>query len=338
MGELSMNELIDSFGRVHRDLRISLTDKCNLRCSYCMPEEFNQWIPSNEHLTTAELVEAIGIAVETGITEIRLTGGEPLLRPDIVEIVKQINELPKPPAISMTTNGIALAKIAPALVEAGLERINVSLDTLNADRFKAITKRDRFNDVLEGLAAAKAAGLSPIKINAVLLRGINDDEAADLLKWALENKYELRFIEQMPLDAGNAWSRDGFIKADEIFAQLEKEFSLTAVETRGSAPAELFLVNGGPEKVGIIASISKPFCGACDRLRLTSDGQLRSCLFSRSESSVRDILRDGSLSAEERHARIASIIRSTVAAKEAGHHINTPTFVKPERPMSAIGG
>jgi len=303
-----------------------------------MPEAFNQWIPSAEHLTTAELVETIGIAVDTGITEIRLTGGEPLLRPDIVEIVKRINELPQPPAISMTTNGIALAKVAAELVAAGLERINVSLDTLKADRFKEITKRDRFADVMAGLAAARAAGLSPIKVNSVLLRGINDDEAADLLHWALANNYELRFIEQMPLDAGNAWSRDGFIKADEIFAQLERDFTLTAVETRGSAPAELFLVNGGPAKVGIIASISKPFCGACDRLRLTSDGQLRSCLFSRSESSVRDILRDGSLSAEERHSQISAIIRESVAAKEAGHQINLPTFIKPERPMSAIGG
>ena len=333
-----MSELIDTFGRVHRDLRISLTDKCNLRCSYCMPEDFNKWIPSNEHLTTAELVEAIGIAVEAGITEVRLTGGEPLLRPDIVEIVRQINTLPHPPEISMTTNGIALAKIAQDLVDAGLERINVSLDTLRPERFKEITKRDRFDEVMAGLEAAKRAGLSPIKINSVLMRGINDDEAPELVKWAIANGYQLRFIEQMPLDAGDAWSRDGFVKADEIFESLSKDYSLTPVAGRGAAPAETFLLNGGPASIGIIASISKPFCGACDRLRLTSDGQIRSCLFSRSESNVRDVLRDETLDAGARKERITSIIQSTVQSKEAGHHINDLTFVKPTRPMSAIGG
>ena len=303
-----------------------------------MPEDFNKWIPSNEHLTTSELVETIGIAVETGITEVRLTGGEPLLRPDIVDIVREINTLPNPPAISMTTNGIALAKIAQELVDAGLERINVSLDTLNAERFKTITKRDRFHEVMAGLAAAKRAGLTPIKINSVLMRGINDDEAPELVAWAIENGYQLRFIEQMPLDAGDAWSRDGFVKAEEIFQSLSHDYTLTAVAGRGAAPAESFLVNGGPASIGIIASISKPFCGACDRLRLTSDGQIRSCLFSRSESNVRDVLRDVTLDAPARKARIAEIIYATVRAKEAGHQINDLTFVKPTRPMSAIGG
>ena len=338
MGELGMSALVDTFGRIHRDLRISLTDKCNLRCSYCMPEDFNKWIPSNEHLTTDELVEAIGIAVETGITEVRLTGGEPLLRPDIVEIVRKINELPNPPAISMTTNGIALGKVAQDLVDAGLERINISLDTLSPVRFKEITKRDRFSEVMEGLAAAKKVGLSPIKINSVLMRGINDDEAPALVQWALDNGYQLRFIEQMPLDAGDAWSRDNFVKAEEIFEALSRDYTLTAVEGRGAAPAETFLVNGGPATIGIIASISKPFCGACDRLRLTSDGQIRSCLFSRSESNIRDVLRDSTLDASARNEKIAAIIRATVLAKEPGHQINELTFVKPTRPMSAIGG
>ena len=303
-----------------------------------MPEDFNKWIPSNEHLTTDELVEAIGIAVETGITEVRLTGGEPLLRPDIVEIVRKINQLPEPPAISMTTNGIALAKVAQDLVDAGLERINVSLDTLSPERFKAITKRDRFNEVMEGLAAAKSAGLSPIKINSVLMRGVNDDEAPALVKWAMENGYQLRFIEQMPLDAGDAWSRDGFVKADEIFESLSKDYRLMALDGRGAAPAETFLVNDGPATIGIIASISKPFCGSCDRLRLTSDGQIRSCLFSRSESNIRDVLRDANLDAPARNERISEIIRATVLSKEPGHKINELTFVKPDRPMSAIGG
>ena len=333
-----MSQLIDSFGRVHRDLRISLTDKCNLRCSYCMPEFFNQWIPSKEHLTTEELVTVIDIAVAAGIEEIRLTGGEPLLRADIVEIVRQINALPRPPAISMTTNGITLARIAQPLVDAGLRRINVSLDTLDADRFKEITKRDNIAQVFEGLAEAKRVGLSPIKINSVLVRGVNDDEAPRLLDWALAEGYQLRFIEQMPLDAGNAWDRNTFVSAHEIREALEQHYQLEPVAHRGSAPAEEFLVDGGPATVGIIASITAPFCGACDRLRLTSDGQLRSCLFATKETSVRDVLRNPDLSMEHKRQQISDLIFSTVATKEAGHQINTPTFTKPERPMSAIGG
>lgn len=333
-----MNQLIDSFGRIHRDLRISLTDKCNLRCSYCMPEFFNQWIPSKEHLTTEELVTVIDIAVESGITEVRLTGGEPLLRADIVDIVSQITGLQRPPAISMTTNGIALQRKAQQLVDAGLERINVSLDTLNRERFREITKRDNLDKVLEGLAEAKRVGLSPIKINAVLLRGINDDEAPSLLSWALSEGFKLRFIEQMPLDAGNAWDRTTFVSAVEIRESLEHHYSLQPVPNRGSAPAEEFLINGGTETVGIIASITSPFCGACDRLRLTSDGQLRSCLFATRETSVRDVLRNPDLDMAEKRARIADLIAESVATKEAGHQINSPTFIKPERPMSAIGG
>lgn len=333
-----MKELIDSFGRVHKDLRISLTDKCNLRCSYCMPEDFNLWIPSKDHLTTPELVEIVKIAVNCGITEIRLTGGEPLLRQDIVEIVKKINELNNPPEISMTTNGLSLAQKAQELVDAGLKRINVSLDTLQADRFKEITKRDRINDVFLGIETAKKVGLTPIKINSVLLRGINEDEAPALVKWALESELELRFIEQMPLDAGNAWSREKFITAEEIFDSLKDLYKLSAVPSRGSAPAEKFLINGGPKYIGIIASISKPFCGACDRLRLTSDGQIRSCLFSRTESNLRDILRNENLTEDEKISKITEVIQKTVKDKWEGHQINLPTFVKPQRPMSAIGG
>jgi cyclic pyranopterin phosphate synthase len=313
MGEFRMTQLIDSFGRVHRDLRISLTDKCNLRCSYCMPEFFNQWIPSKEHLTTDELITVIDVAVEAGIDEIRLTGGEPLLRADIVEIVTRINQLQKPPAISMTTNGIALKRIASALVDAGLQRINVSLDTLDADRFKEITKRDNIAQVFEGLEEAKRVGLSPIKINSVLVRGVNDDEAPRLLKWALEEGYKLRFIEQMPLDAGNAWDRETFVSAVEIRESLGQHYSLEAVAQRGSAPAEEFLIDGGPQTVGIIASITSPFCGACDRLRLTSDGQLRSCLFATRETSVRDVLRNPDLSDSDKRERISALIFDSVA-------------------------
>ena len=206
--------LIDNFGRVHRDLRVSLTDRCSLRCTYCMPHDFNKWLPAETLLTTQELIKIIEIAVSQGITEVRLTGGEPLLRPDIVEIVAQINSLEDAPELSMTTNGVALAKYAKELAEAGLKRINISLDTLDWERFKRLTFRDRYDDVIEGIAAAKSAGLNPIKINTVLTRGINDDEALPLLKWALKENLNLRFIEQMPLDAGDAWTRKNLVTAE----------------------------------------------------------------------------------------------------------------------------
>lgn len=330
--------LIDNYGRVHRDLRVSLTDRCSLRCSYCMPHDFNKWLPSESLLTADELVKIIEISVELGITEVRLTGGEPLLRPDIVELVARINALDNAPELSMTTNGIALAKVAKPLVEAGLRRINISLDTLDWERFKRLTFRDRYDDVIEGIAAARAAGLAPIKINTVLMRDINGDEALPLLKWALKENLNLRFIEQMPLDAGDAWTRKNLITADEIFNQLSTEFELIPVADRGASPAEEFLVNGGPATLGIIGSVTRPFCAACDRLRLTSDGQFRSCLFSNTETDLRAILRNGRLAESEKRADLIQAIGRTVKSKLPGHGINDPTFVKPVRPMSAIGG
>ena len=330
--------LIDNFGRVHRDLRVSLTDRCSLRCTYCMPHDFNKWLPAETLLTTQELIKIIEIAVSQGISEVRLTGGEPLLRPDIVEIVAQINSLEDAPELSMTTNGVALAKYAKDLAEAGLKRINISLDTLDWERFKRLTFRDRYDDVIEGIAAAKSAGLNPIKINTVLMRGINDDEALPLLKWALKENLNLRFIEQMPLDAGDAWTRKNLVTADEIFNQINSEYELTPVEERGSSPAEEFLVNGGPAKVGIIASVTRSFCANCDRLRLTSDGQLRNCLFSTVETDVRAVLRAADLSTETKFERISALFESTTLSKLPGHGINDPSFVQPVRPMSAIGG
>lgn len=330
--------LIDSFGRVHRDLRVSLTDRCSLRCTYCMPFNFDKWLPTETLLTATELVKVIEIAVSQGVTEVRLTGGEPLLRPDIVEIVSRINALDTAPELSMTTNGVALAKVAAQLADAGLRRINISLDTLDWERFKRLTFRDRYDDVIEGILAARKAGLAPIKINTVLMRGINDDEALPLLKWALAENLNLRFIEQMPLDAGDAWTRSNLITADEIFNQLNKEFELTPVSDRGSSPAEEFYINGGPATVGIIGSVTRSFCANCDRLRLTSDGQLRNCLFSNEETDLRSILRNGRLSESEKREDIVKAFGLSVKAKLPGHGINNPDFVKPVRPMSAIGG
>jgi cyclic pyranopterin phosphate synthase len=333
-----MTQLIDSYGRIHRDLRVSLTDRCSLRCTYCMPHDFAAWLPNENLLTTDELITVIESAVSQGIDEIRLTGGEPLLRPDIVEIVARINSIKNPPRLSMTTNGLALAKLAKPLVDAGLERINISLDTLSKTRFKEMTFRDRIDDVFAGISAARVAGLDPIKINSVLLRGVNEEEAADLLKWALGEGLYLRFIEQMPLDAGGIWSRSDLVTADAIYAQLLNEFVLTPVDNRGSSPAEEFYVNGGPAKVGIIGSVTRPFCGACDRVRLTSDGQIRNCLFSMAETDLRSILRDADKTHEEKMELISSAFRETVASKLPGHGINEPNFIQPLRPMSAIGG
>ena len=265
-----------------------------------MPFDFNKWLPSHELLKTDELIKIVEVAVSQGVTEVRLTGGEPLLRPDIVEIVQRISALENAPELSMTTNGVALSKVAQQLADAGLKRINVSLDTLDWERFKRLTFRDRYEDVIEGIQAAKAAGLTPIKINTVLIRGINDDEALPLLDWALSEDVELRFIEQMPLDAGDQWTRENLITAEEIFRDINQEYELTPVTGRGSSPAEQFYINGGPQTVGIIGSVTRPFCASCDRLRLTSDGQLRSCLFSNTETDLRAILRNQSLPEDQK--------------------------------------
>jgi GTP 3',8-cyclase len=328
-----MNTLIDTYGRVHRNLRVSLTDRCNLRCTYCMPNDFAAWLPSVHQLTTDELVRVIEIAVSEGINEVRLTGGEPLLRPDIVEIVSRINAITDAPTLTMTTNALTLEKVAQPLVDAGLTRINISLDTLDKDRFKLMTHRDRIDDVFAGIKAAQSAGINPIKINAVLLKGVNADEAPVLLEWALANNLALRFIEQMPLDAGGIWERSSLVTADDIYADLSTRYEITPCDGRGSSPAEEFFVNGGPATVGIIGSVTRPFCGACDRLRLTSDGQLRSCLFSLEEMDLRTAMRNGASDED-----IAARFRKTVAGKLPGHGINDPKFIQPQRPMSAIGG
>jgi cyclic pyranopterin phosphate synthase len=332
---VSTGQLLDTFGRIATDLRVSLTDRCNLRCSYCMPAEGLDWLPSEQTLTDDEVVRLITIGVEQlGIREVRFTGGEPLVRRGLVDIVRRTTALSPRPETSLTTNALGLSRTAQALAEAGLDRVNVSLDTIRREDFLEITRRDRLADVVAGMEAAHDAGLAPVKVNAVLLRGINDDQGPELLRWCLDHGYQLRFIEQMPLDAQHGWRRDTMVTAEEILASLESEFDLTpAEEPRGSAPAELFTVNGGPATVGVIASVTRPFCGDCDRVRLTADGQVRNCLFAREESDLRAALRGGAGDEE-----IAERWRAAMMTKRPGHGIDDVSFLQPTRPMSAIGG
>lgn len=341
--------LVDRFGRVAADLRLSVTDRCNLRCTYCMPAEGVDWLARDDLLTAAELVRLAGVAVTAlGVRHVRLTGGEPLLRRDLVDIVAGIAALQPRPRIAMTTNGLGLARSAADLAAAGLDRVNVSLDTLRPDTFRALARRDRLDQTLAGLAAAASAGLAPVKVNTVLMRGVNDEQAPELLRFCLAAGYELRFIEQMPLDAGHGWTRATMVTAAEIHDRLSREFRLVAdEEPRGSAPAERFAVRSVDGRlqgrVGIVASVTASFCGACDRTRLTADGQLRSCLFSHTETDLRAMLRSGADDAE-----IAEAWRATMWAKPAGHGIDDEVgagggiassgFVQPARPMSAIGG
>ena len=333
-GRPAVSGLVDRFGRVATDLRVSLTDRCNLRCTYCMPAEGLDWQPRAEQLTDAEVIRLITVAVTAlGITDVRFTGGEPLLRKGLVPIVAATAALPGRPTVSLTTNAVGLAARAAGLAAAGLDRVNVSLDTTDPASFARITRRDRLDSVLAGLAAASAAGLSPVKINAVLLRGINDTDAVPLLRFCVDSGYHLRFIEQMPLDPQHGWDRTRMITAAEILTRLGTAFRLTPVPGRGSAPAERWLVDDGPAEVGVIASVTRPFCGDCDRTRLTADGSVRSCLFSQAELGLRDALRAGATDEE-----LAGLWRGAMWAKTAGHGISSGDFTQPGRPMSAIGG
>jgi cyclic pyranopterin phosphate synthase len=294
-----------------------------------MPAEGLPWLPSAELLTDDEIVRLVEVAAGLGVRTVRLTGGEPLIRPGLPGLIARLAPLVE---LSLTTNGLGLVRLAPALADAGLRRVNVSLDTLRPDRFLSLTRRDRLHDVVAGMAAAAAAGLTPVKVNTVCMRGVNDDEAADLLDWCLERGYELRFIEQMPLDPQHSWDRAAMVTADEILERLTARHTLTPAE-RGSAPAEVWLVDGGPTRVGVVGSVTRPFCGTCDRVRLTADGQLRTCLFAREESDLRSAMRAGATDAE-----LAVRMQAAVRGKKAGHGIDDPTFLQPDRPMSAIGG
>jgi GTP 3',8-cyclase len=333
MTDLPAPRLLDRFGRAGRDLRVSVTDRCNLRCTYCMPAEGLDWLPKPEMLTDDELVRLVTVMVGLGVTQVRLTGGEPLLRRSLVHLVGRIADLEPRPRIAMTTNGIGLDRLAAPLAAAGLDRVNVSLDTIDPEHFGRLTRRDRFNDVVSGLKAAADAGLTPVKVNAVAMRGVNDTDVPDLLQWCLDRGYELRFIEQMPLDAQHAWDRSLMVSQAEILQRLGERFTLTPVPERGSAPAELFHVDGGPATVGVIASVSAPFCGSCDRVRLTADGQLRNCLFARREVDLRGPIRAGATDTE-----LADLVIAEMWAKKSGHGIDKAGFEQPDRPMSAIGG
>ncbi|HKC26877.1 MAG TPA: GTP 3',8-cyclase MoaA [Jatrophihabitans sp.] len=335
--------LRDRFGRVATDLRISLTDLCSLRCTYCMPAEGLPWLSKSQRLDDDEFHRFAALFVRLGVRSIRLTGGEPLVHPTLPDVVGRLAALQPRPEISLTTNGVTLDRYARKLAEAGLDRINVSVDTLDRTRFAELTRRDRLADVLAGVAAAADAGLAPVKINSVLVRGSNLAEAPALLGWALGHGYQLRFIEHMPLDADHSWSREQMVTAEEILGLLGSAgYVVVPHGRRTHAPAEEFDVVDGPDRdswaspvgrLGVIASVTRPFCRECDRLRLTADGQLRTCLFAQSETDLRGPMRAGASDDE-----LAALIIDAVAAKQAGHGIGSPSFVQPERTMSAIGG
>ncbi|MDB5337042.1 MAG: moaA 2 [Planctomycetaceae bacterium] len=328
-------QLIDRFGRVHTNLRISVTDRCNIRCFYCMPAENVQFMDRKDLLTFEEMERFVRIAVPLGLTKIRLTGGEPLVRHDLHILVRKLAAIPEIHDIGLTTNGILLADQAQDLYDAGLRRINVSLDALDPVKFKEITRREGYEKVLEGIKAAQRVGFEPVKVNAVSVRGMTEDEIVKFGHFARETGVEIRFIEFMPLDADNAWEREKVLFAHEILEKLATEIMplVPCPNQNPHAPATEFQFEDGVGKIGIIASISQPFCMSCDRFRITADGKLRNCLFSLEETDVRGMLRGGASEAE-----IADAIRESIASKKEGHEINTARFIQPDRPMYSIGG
>jgi cyclic pyranopterin phosphate synthase len=332
MSHSGARDLIDPFDRVVRDLRISVTDRCNFRCTYCMPEEGMQWMPRSEILTFEEIERLARICVEQyGFDGIRLTGGEPTIRAHITRLVSKLAALGVD--LAMTTNGATLRNLAPGLREAGLKRINISLDTLDRDKFVRMTRRDELANVLDGIAAAKQAGFDRVKINAVVERGTNDDEIVDLARFGRDEGVEVRFIEFMPLDASDAWQRAQVVGQDEIVATIAAEWPIEVIPARGAAPANVWRYLDGSGTVGVIPTVTKPFCGDCDRVRLTADGQFRTCLFATDEFDLRSAMRAG-----ETDDQIARRIEAAVGTKWAGHQINQVNFIRPTRTMSQIGG
>jgi cyclic pyranopterin phosphate synthase len=325
--------LVDRYGRVHDDLRISVTDRCNLRCVYCMPEEGMTFLPRAELLSYEEIGRVAQVAHDLGVTSIRLTGGEPLVRKDLAKLIAQLAAIGFDD-IALTTNGMLLAPLASALAGAGLKRVNVSCDSLRADRFESIRRRGDLATVLASMDAAEAAGLTPLKVNVVLLRGNNDDEIEDFAAFARETGRIVRFIEFMPLDAQGQWDRDQLVPGREVFERISRVWPLEAVgDLAGPAPAQRFRFADGHGEIGMISSVTQPFCGTCNRLRLTADGSFRNCLFSDDEYTVRDMVRAGGSDDE-----IARLLRQAVWAKFPGHAINEPGFLRPTRSMSMIGG
>jgi GTP 3',8-cyclase len=336
----SAGPLIDSYGRSATDLRVSLTDRCNLRCTYCMPAAGLPWLDAGQLLQPDEIVRLVRIAVtRLGVTKVRFTGGEPLLAKHLENVVAEAAALQPRPELAVTTNGVLLARRAEALARAGMDRVNVSLDSVDSAHFSAITRRDRLTAVLAGLAAAYAAGLRPVKVNAVLDPVTGLDDAVALVRFCLEHGYQLRIIEQMPLDAGHHWERQTMVTADQVLVELKRHaFAVTPdVTPRGASPAALWQITdaatGRTGTVGLISSVSQPFCSTCNRTRLTADGQLRSCLFATEETDLRALLRNG-----VDDAGIEAAWRTAMWDKPAGHGINAPNFVQPQRSMSAIGG
>ncbi len=325
--------MVDRYGRVHRDLRLSVTDQCNLRCTYCLPEHGARFVKTDELLTVDELLRLARIARDLGITSVRLTGGEPLLRREILEIVEGVAALGFDD-LSMTTNGMRFTPVARALADAGLQRVNISCDSLQPERFAAIRRRGDLSVVLEAMDAAEAVGLTPVKINVVVMAGQNDDEILDFAEFARTTGRIVRFIEFMPLDADEAWSRDQVVPGAEIVRIIDDEWPLEELPGADpAAPAEAFRFADGIGRIGVIASVTRPFCGTCDRMRLTADGAARNCLFARRETSIRDVLRGGATDAE-----VATTLREEVWAKLPGHGMNDPGFIRPHRSMSMIGG
>jgi cyclic pyranopterin phosphate synthase len=323
--------LVDGHGRVHRDLRISVTDRCNLRCSYCMPEEGMVWQPRHELLSFEEIERLARVLVERlGIDAIRLTGGEPTLRAHLSVLVELL--APLGTDLSMTTNATTLDRQAADLAAAGLRRVNISLDTLQRDRFVELTRRDELDKVLAGIDAALDAGLTPVKLNVVAMRGVNEDEIVDLAAFGRERGIGVRFIEFMPLDASGDWQAGDVVSQAEIVAAIAAVLPLDPVP-RGSAPASLWRYRDGRGDVGVIPSVTQPFCGDCDRIRLTADGKLRTCLFATVETDLRDLMRNG---ADDDH--LASVVAAAVGVKGPGHLIGQPAFIRPRRSMSQIGG
>jgi GTP 3',8-cyclase len=323
--------LVDSHGRTVRDLRISVTDRCSFRCTYCMPAEGMEWMPRDELLTYEEIERIARVCVERfGFDSIRLTGGEPTVRAHLPVLVEKLAGLGVD--LSMTTNGATLALVAHDLRAAGLQRVNVSLDSLRHERFLALTRRDALDAVLAGITAAQDAGFDPVKVNAVVVRDVNDDEIVDLARFGREHGVVIRFIEWMPLDAGHEWQRDKVVSADEIVAAIDAVWPLEPM-ARGHEPAERFRYRDGAGEVGVIASVTRKFCGDCDRVRLTADGMFRNCLFALDETDLRAILR-GSGSDDD----LAAAIAADVGRKWAGHTIGEVRFIQPARGMSQIGG